>query len=101
MYSILDDYHVSCKNGQAISIFEDFCNKCQECPILPFSMVAFASNCSKISNHVCPFSKDASKICIDKLNVSITDYCSDKDGNKYWKCPMANKGLKHEQCYSQ
>ena len=47
----------------------------------------------------------SSKICMDKVNVSIGDYCSgDKadyfDCTEYYKdCPKANKGLNFEQCY--
>ena len=89
---------ISCKNGQLLSIYGDFCNKCQECPIKGHSDIAMSSNCSKITNHFCPKWYSTSKICMDNAEVSITDYCH-FDGDDYWKCPKANKGLNFDQCY--
>ena len=92
--------NVYCESGQALSIYGDFCHDCQECPIQPFSHLyhlAMSTNCSKSSNHFCPIYMSASKICLDKVNVSITDYCS--NGDEPWICPKANKGLNFEQCY--
>ena len=97
--TLLDDEIISCENGQAISIDGDFCLGCQECPIANFSIMALTSNCSKSSNHYCPLNFDSSKICMDKVNFSITDYCSNGGRDDYWKCPKANKGLNFEQCY--
>ena len=90
-----------CEHGQAISIYGDFCVETQECALSPGSTFALTSNCSKTSNHFCPFYASSSKICMDKVNVSITDYCT-SDGlyHKYWKCPKAIKGHDFEQCYA-
>ena len=33
LLTILDDWFVSCKNGEALSTYGDFCQKGQECPI--------------------------------------------------------------------
>ena len=40
------------------------------------------------------------KICMDKVNVSITDKCSYGGEDEFWNCPKANKGLAFEQCYN-
>ena len=101
-FTLLDEKHVYCENGQALSIFGEFCN---ECPMHRYSVFALTSNCSKSSNHFCQIDYYSSKICMDKVNVSIGDYCSgDKtdvfDCTEYYKdCPKANKGLNFEQCY--
>ena len=96
-FTLLDDKTVNCDNGQAVSVFGDFC---QECPLVHlYSSFAVSSNCSYNLNHFCPLYDDASKICIDKVDVSITNYCSYGGQNEYWKCPKANKGLKFDQCY--
>ena len=61
--------------------------------------MALTSNCSKESNHVCPIDMTNSKICVDKDNVSITDYCNMLPvKEKQWVCPKANKGLSFQQC---
>ena len=75
-------------------MYGDFCN---QCPIGEKSTVALTSNCSKAFNQFCPISS-SSKICINNVDVSITDYCS-YDGGEYWTCPKVNKGLDFEQCY--
>ena len=86
-----------CENGQALSIFGDFCHECQDCPIAKNYLKLFLlSNCSKSSNNFCPTHRDSSKICMDRFNVNKTDYCN-YDGS--WICPKANKGLNFEQCY--
>ena len=93
--TILDEKDVNCENGQTLSIFGDFCH---ECPLLKHSSLALTSNCSKSSNHFCPIGYDTSKICTDKVNVNITDYCR-HEFSETWICPKANKGLNFEQCY--
>ena len=40
------------------------------------------------------------KICMDKVNVSITNKCSYGGEDEFWNCPKANKGLAFEQCYN-
>ena len=85
-----------CENGQSLSIFGDYCH---DCPITPSSSFALTSNCSKMSNHFCPLQSDSSKICTDKVNVNITEYCSWGGYDEPWKCPKANKGINFEQCY--
>ena len=95
-FTLLDDENVSCENGQALSIFGEFC---YECPLIKISSLALTSNCSKMSNHFCPMDYTSSKICMDKVNVPITDYCSTSADDKPWICPKANKGLNFEQCY--
>ena len=87
-----------CENGQALSIYGDFCNDCHECPIGTNSFSAISSNCSKRFNHFCPLYM-SSKICMDKVNVSVTDYCTHGGQNEHWICPKASKGLDFEQCY--
>ena len=89
-----------CENGQAVSIYGDFCVKSRECAILPDSDFALTSNCSKSSNHFCPIHPYSSKICMDNVNVSITDYCTGGIYDKHWKCPKAIKGHDFEQCYT-
>ena len=96
----VDDKIISCENGHALSYNGDFCHDSQECPIsAQNSILAMSSNCSKMSNHFCPLYDYSSKICMDKVNVSITDYCSWGGLDEPWICPEANKGLKFEQCY--
>ena len=92
---------IYCKNGQVLSIHGDFCQNCQECPLELFSSFAMSSNCSKTSNHFCTVFQGTSKICMNKVDVSITDYCSSHGLNdpEPWVCPKANKGLNFEQCY--
>ena len=85
-----------CENGQSLSIFGDYCH---DCPIGHSSTSALTSNCSKSSTNFCPINLYSSKICLDKVNVSITDYCSGGGFEKFWICPKANKGLIFEQCY--
>ena len=34
----VDDANVYCENGQALSIYGDFCHECQECPIATYSV---------------------------------------------------------------
>ena len=80
-------------------MFGEFCHECQECPIELISGFAMSSNCSKMFNHFCPMYPETSKICMDRVNTNITDYCSGGGVNHYWKCPKANKGLEVEQCY--
>ena len=90
---------MSCENGQQISVYGKFCNENQGCPLGIESLLALTSNCSKSSNHFCPISSSTAKICIDRVDVSITNYCSYGARNdSYWKCPKANKGLEFEQC---
>ena len=92
---------MSCENGQAISIYGEMCNKSEECPISDLtSKRALESNCSYSSNHFCPIYYTSSKICMDKVDVSITDYCTYYGQAEPWNCPKANKGLKFDQCYS-
>ena len=100
-FTLLEDQSVHCENGQALSIRGHFCDKCHECPIsTQHSFIAMSSNCNKMSNNFCPISSHASKICMDKLSVNITDYCLRSNvGDNYWKCPKARKGLNFEQCY--
>ena len=98
--TLLDDKIISCENGQAIPTHGGFCKDSQECPIITsYGIMALTSNCGHVSNHFCPISRGLSKICIDKVNVSITDYCTEGGHDKYWKCPKANKGLVFEQCF--
>ena len=95
----LGNEHISCKNGQAISSYGNYCNQCKECPIFRRTYYAMTSNCSKSSNNFCPMSISSSKVCMDKVNVSsITYYCGGY--TNVWNCPKANKGLNYEQCYS-
>ena len=89
----VDDANVYCENGQALSIYGDFCHECQECPITVNSYIALTSNCSKSSNHFCPMTAYSSKICTDEVNVSLYN------GTKLWRCPKANRGLNFEQSY--
>ena len=98
--TLLDGKNVYCENGQALSIYGDFCHECQECPTFEiFTEMGLTSNCSKISNHFCPMFLGSSKICMDKVNVNITDYCSASYVRKPWFCPKAINGLNFEQCY--
>lgn len=87
----------TCHNGQAISIHGNFCPECKECPISKESNLALTSNCSKTSNHFCPLFPDSSKICMDKVNVAVDEYCS--IGGDYWTCPNAKSGLDFDQCH--
>ena len=98
-FTFSDDNISSCENGQALVIYGDFCSDSEMCPIATENQLALSSNCSKTSNHFCPMYQMSSKICMDKVNVSVTDYCSYGRGEQYWKCPKANKGLIFEQCY--
>ena len=99
-FTLLDDKTVYCKNGKALSIMGDFCQECQECPVRKYaSSLALTSNCSKSLNNYCPRDLLTSKICMDKINDSITDHCSYVEGDEPWLCPKANKGLDFEQCY--
>ena len=87
-----------CENGKALSIYGD---SCEECPIEKHSSaLALASNCGRSSNNFCPIYDATSKICMNKVNVNIIDYCSyfAEDGEA-WICPKANKGLNFDQCY--
>ena len=86
-----------CESGQELSIHGDFC---YDCPLYIYSAFALKSNCSKMSNHFCPLYAGTSKICMDKVNVNITYYCSRDGQDKPWICPKANKGLNFEQCYN-
>ena len=89
-----------CENGQALSIYEDFCEGGHACPIGTDSYFALTSNCSKISNHFCPIYHLTSKICLDKVDVNITNYCKyGRNDEEPWICPKANKGLSFVQCY--
>ena len=88
----------SCQNGQAIST-EEFCDECQECPVAQNDVFALKSNCSKSSNSFCPSFSGSSKICMDKINVSLSDHCKSEINNNRWMCPNANSGLNFEQCY--
>ena len=97
-FTLLDDKNISCKNGKVLSNI-DFCRDCQECPINKQSSVALTSNCSKTSNNFCPVTYDTSKICINRLNVSLPKYCTKYEDAPHWICPKANKGLDFEQCY--
>ena len=100
--AVLDDKNIYCENGQTLSIYRDFCHENKVCPIHPYSSMALKSNCSQTFNHFCPTSEKTSKICMDKLDVSITTYCSNSYmGQGPWKCPKANKGLNFEQCYDK
>ena len=94
-FNFLDDYHVSCENGQMISTFGEFCDGC---PLSTFSEMVLKSNCSKSLNQICPFYYTSLKICMDKVNVSISEYCS-IDIENAWTCPNANDGHNFEQCY--
>ena len=95
-FTLLDEANVYCENGQALSLYGDFCHECHECPLATYSVYAMLSNCSKRSNNFCPMFDVTSKICMDRFNVNITDYC---DYGEPWICPKANKGLNFEQCY--
>lgn len=88
---------MNCENGQSLSIFGDYCH---DCPIGYSSTYALTSNCSKSSNHFCPLYAYTSKICMDKVNVDITDFCSYAGYDEPLKCPKANKGINFEQCYA-
>ena len=90
---------MNCDNAQALSIYGNFCHDSNDCPTESFSSFAMSSNCSKINNHFCPLNFGSSKICIDKANVPITEYCPSGLGLKNWECPKANKGLNFDQCY--
>ena len=91
---------VICENGQAVVVYGGFCEECKKCPIgVRSSYMFMSSNCSKSSNHICPKSRKTSKICMDEVKVSMTDFCLLQDAHDYWKCPKANKGLNFEQCY--
>ena len=95
-----DILHGYCENGQAVSLYGDSCH--DECPIGKSSRSAMSSNCSKSLNNFCPIIEETSKICMDRVNVSITDYCfSNSEYDKYWNCPKANKGVNFEQCYNR
>ena len=94
--TLLDGKNVYCENGQALSIFGDFC---YDCPLPHYSVLALTSNCSKSSNTLCPIHSLTSKICTDKVDVNITKHCSQDGYDKIWICPKANKGLNFEQCY--
>ena len=88
----------NCKTGQKRS-FENFCEDQSQCPISYYGYVAFKSNCS--SNHDCPVSTFSSRVCNDRIDISV-DYCGGATVNGTGKlCPLANKGLFHQQCYRQ
>ena len=91
---------MTCKNGKVISIFGEFCTENEECPIATGSITVLKSNCSKSQNNHCPLNKDSSKICMDKVNVPISNFCSVNVGG-YWKCPNAKSGLNFDQCYER
>ena len=89
----------NCQTGQKKSS-ENFCEHQGECPISQSAYVAIKSNCT--SNHDCPVSSFSSRVCNDRINISV-DYCQGALGqNVRGKlCPLANKGLYHQQCYNQ
>ena len=81
-------------------MYGDFCPECQECPMQrEYSIFAISSNCSKGSNQFCPKYLESSKIYMNKINASITEYCP-YGGNEIWECPKANKGLDFDQCFN-
>lgn len=103
MYFLLDDSTVICEHGQALG-FEHFCEDL--CPLSAIAITALKSNCSYIQNKNCPIYRVSNKICMDKVNVTISDYCTgnsyDYDEEKlFWSCPKANRGLDFEQCYNE
>ena len=70
-----------------------------KCPISWHGYVSIKSNCT--SNHDCPVSSFSSRVCNDKINISV-DYCSGSVGQYVHGklCPLANEGLSHQQCYT-
>ena len=96
---VFKDSKAICANGKAIP-FELFCEDQGQCPIhTGLTATALKSDCSHISNHVCPVYPLSSKICMDKVNVSLSRYCSPEYGN-YFQCQSAGLGLEFEQCYN-
>ena len=93
--------YVSCPNGQ-IQSQEIFCEDQSACPITEYGVVSLITNCSHMQNHHCPASYLASKICADKVDVSLNDYCKgiDPTSPPGKICPLANKGLDYAQCYN-
>ena len=92
---------ISCKNGNLLHT-GDFCEQQGQCPISYWSPAAMKSNCTKSSNHFCPVGGQSTKICMEKFNVSMIDYCSaitsDYPG---YMCPSLGNGLIFEQCYNE
>ena len=87
----------NCETGQK-KFFENFCEDQGQCPISKEGYVAITSNCT--FNHDCPASLLSSRICTDRINVSLGSYCL--MGFIYGKiCPNANDGLFHQQCYNR
>ena len=93
-----------CSEGQT-QRFDEYCEEQELCPIHTNSLTAISSNCSHKQNHFCPVKHTSSKICIDKLNVSVNMYCDYKSSiispPTHGKlCPMAKNSIIYEQCYS-
>ena len=88
----------NCQSGQK-KLFENFCEDQGQCPISWHGYVSIKSNCT--SNHDCPVSSFSSRVCNDKINISV-DYCSGSVGQYVHGklCPLANEGLSHQQCYT-
>ena len=88
-----------CENGKVVPQ-EDFCEGQEQCPIATSSATALKSNCRHMSNNFCPMSQMSSKICLDKVNVSMGDYCK-RFTDYIWICPMAKESPYFEQCYNE
>ena len=61
---------------------------------------AIKSNCSLADYQHCPAGFFSTRICMDKVNVSVTDYCGSllSQGKL---CPLPSNGLEIDQCYSE
>ena len=88
----------SCQGGHKKSL-ENFCEDQGQCPVSKTGFVAITSDCS--SNHDCPASSYSSRVCIDRINVSLESHFCSRGANFGKICPKANKGLYYQQCYNQ
>ena len=74
----------------------------EQCPISTESTIALKSDCSYSSNQFCPARPTASKICMNNVDVPVTDYCDfSGQGHNYWQCPKGYSGLNFDQCYDK
>ena len=82
-------------------MIESFCEHQGQCPVTKRSATAINSNCSHFSNHYCPISQFSTKLCVENINLNVTEYCEDIDDyvSLNYMCPKAINGLIFDQCY--
>ena len=91
--------NVTCPGGQKLNKGQ-FCEQQGQCPTIMIVETALKSNCSNVGSHYCPGSLDSTKICMDKINASVKDYCGSMRSQGQL-CPPPSNGLEIEQCYSE